>query len=338
MVRSDTRLRSCVPMPAFNQRENRMRNHVMLVALLSASAMVFALQVLAVAASGQSSAAQDGTAAGATAQVKCEQPANEKNLTTSKGDSAQASTQESIGNQIEGLQAPLKLPGVQQNNVPDSRNNPVCAPDTADANDPAASKRPGRATASALPSTRETAQVLFYVNGDISVEGRGERLSRILETIGGLAGIEMEVPDGSAQERIFDDIAAAPLRDVLRRLLDGNTLNYVIVDSADRPERIRKLIIEAKGGAAEADGAEITAAADNAGQPAEAYDAASQTPDLPVSGLQPALNPANAIPTNINIQQAAAASGKTPGQILDELQKKQIQQLDDQVIPTQPQP
>jgi hypothetical protein len=48
-------------------------------------------------------------------------------------------------------------------------------------------------------------------------------------------------------------------------------------------------------------------------------------------------NAATAEPVNSKIQQAATASGKTPGQILDEMQKKQLQQLDEQAAQPAPQ-
>jgi hypothetical protein len=44
----------------------------------------------------------------------------------------------------------------------------------------------------------------------------------------------------------------------------------------------------------------------------------------------PVANPLIGIPAGFNVQQAATASGKTPGQILDELQKQQMQALDSQ--------
>ena len=62
---------------------------------------------------------------------------------------------------------------------------------------------------------------------------------------------------------------------------------------------------------------------------------ASQPPPGPPP-IQPAATPSS-VPTGINLQQLAAQSGKTTNQILDELQKRQLQQLDDQSA-TQAQP
>jgi hypothetical protein len=50
---------------------------------------------------------------------------------------------------------------------------------------------------------------------------------------------------------------------------------------------------------------------------------------------QPSVLPSS-VPTGINVQKLASESGKTPGQILDELQKHQQQMLDDQAASQSP--
>ncbi|MBT9329585.1 hypothetical protein [Paracidobacterium acidisoli] len=176
---------------------------------------------------------------------------------------------------------------------------------------------------------------MSYIGGELTVSGHGARLGQILDSIKGLTGIAIDAPPQSADNRIFDDIGPASARRVLEILLDGSNVNYVLVSSPQDSQHVQQLILTARTNEPPPvpAGAAAGAMAEQAGGPT-LYGAGFGGGEVPV--VQPAAVEAvadpggNGIPTNVNIQQAATASGKTPGQILDELQKKQLQELDAQ--------
>jgi hypothetical protein len=188
-----------------------------------------------------------------------------------------------------------------------------------------------------FPQPDPTAPIVSYSDGELKVVGHGARLGKILETIKALTGITLDLPADGADIQIFDDVGPAPVRKALIQLLDGSKLNYVILGSSETPQRVRQLILTAQTSTMPAStlGSASGSPIEQAKGPTlygEGFGEVSPQPEP----VQPAINPAaiaNAIPVNVNIQKEAAASGKTPGQILDELQKKQLQQLDDQSGP-----
>lgn len=164
-------------------------------------------------------------------------------------------------------------------------------------------------------------------DGKLTITAHDAPLGEVLEAIQRLTGIAADIPPGGAEQRIFDNVGPAPVREVLVKLLDGTNLNYVIVSSAQDPRVVKKLILTAQTTASQP---VQQLSAREAGEQADGptlYGAGFSNDAAQTVEPNP---PANGIPTNVNIQQAAAAENKTPGQILDELQKKQIKQLEDQ--------
>jgi hypothetical protein len=138
--------------------------------------------------------------------------------------------------------------------------------------------------------------------------------------------------------RIFDHVGPSPLREALVELLYGSGFNYIIKASSQDPQIVTGLILSAQAHGASAGTTQQASEplAEQADAPT-AYGVAGFRNEGPPEIIQPtpvATNPGAAsvpgIPPGFNVQKAAAASGKTPGQILDELQKQQLQALDDQ--------
>jgi hypothetical protein len=177
-----------------------------------------------------------------------------------------------------------------------------------------------------------TPPTVSYADGELTVNAQNARLGDVIEAIRVRTGISVEFLSGSINDRVFDRVGPAPLRDALTKLLYGSGLNYVIQTSSQDPQIVTKLILSAQPQVA------ATGPPRQANQPvAEQADnrassgGADEAPAVPV---QPVQNPsAIGIPVGFNIQQAATASGKTTGQILDELQKQQQQVLDAQAPP-----
>ena len=119
-------------------------------------------------------------------------------------------------------------------------------------------------------------------------------------------------------------------------LLEGSKYNYLIIGSREHPELATRLILTMRQGR---DAASMVASTEPAqGMPAGTLYGAqgsqedAQTaiePQQPPIPVQPTAIPSS-VPVGVNVQQMAIDSHKTPGQILDELQKRQQQTLDDQ--------
>jgi hypothetical protein len=159
-------------------------------------------------------------------------------------------------------------------------------------------------------------------------------------------GIKIEMPAESESERVFMNIGPVPMQDALMALLEGSKFNYLIVGSREHPGLPTRLILTMRQGS---DAASMVASTQQPTQEMPAgtlygaqgsqEDAQAQTPvepqQLPVPA-QPTAIPSS-IPVGVNVQQMAVDSNKSPGQILDELQKRQQQTLDDQAAQQSPQ-
>ena len=175
-----------------------------------------------------------------------------------------------------------------------------------------------------------------YADGRLSINAQNVRLGDVIEAIRVRVGISVEFPPEAMDDRVFDHVGPAPVRDALTQLLYGSGFNYVIQTSSQDPQIVTKLVLSAQPRVANA------VSPQRASQPVPEqevnqalYGGTGFNPDTQAEPIQPvATAPSQiGIPTGFNVQQAATASGKTPGQILDELQKRQLQVLDDQSPP-----
>jgi hypothetical protein len=264
---------------------------------------------------------------------------DQKKLSTkSAGRSTGKEGQDATDSEPASAKRPFRLSAVGDSTFAADQQNPQCKPEHNDASK--RSRRTGSIGGTdqpVFPHADSTAPIVSYSDGELTVAGHGARLGQILETIKALTGIALDVPPGSTDNQIFDDVGPAPIREALRQLLDGAKLNYVIRGSAEDPQSVKQLILTARTGTVTTSGPPSANGmpTEEASGPAlygEGFGEAINQPAV----IEPVVNTANAIPLNVNIQQQANASGKTPGQILDELQKKQLQQLDDQATQTSP--
>jgi len=166
-----------------------------------------------------------------------------------------------------------------------------------------------------------------YSDGELTVNPHNAPMKDVIEAIRVHTGISVDFPSESMNDRVFDQVGPAPLRDALTKLLYGSGYNYVIQTSPENPETVTRLFLSTQSHVA---ATEPRPAPPPVVEQAEAYGATPST-DAPAVPVQPIQNPtAIGIPVGFNIKEAAAASGKTTGQILDELQKQQQQILDSQ--------
>jgi hypothetical protein len=193
------------------------------------------------------------------------------------------------------------------------------------------------------PEPAPRAPTVSYAGGMLTINAENVPLRDVIDAIHVHAGIVVEYPAESMEDRVFDHVGPAPLRDALAQFLYGSKLNYVIQTSFGDPQKVTKLVLSSQSRLASAGSQPRVnkAGVDQPEAPAVYGGAgfADETPDEPAAPVPPPNLPARAatiipgVPDGFNVQQAAAASGKTAGQILDEMQKRQQQALDDQAPP-----
>jgi len=173
-------------------------------------------------------------------------------------------------------------------------------------------------------------------DGKLIIRANGQDFASVLESIRSVSGFTVEMPPRGESEPVFLQMGPASVTDALVALIGGTKYNYFIVGSAQDPQVVKRLILTERTAApstlvASTQGAPLTAQATlygaQGGQAEEEAEALEPPP--PPAPTQPTIVPSS-VPTGVNVQKLAAEAGKTPGQILDELQKHQQQVLDDQ--------
>ena len=212
--------------------------------------------------------------------------------------------------------------------------------------------------------TANDQQVTVTYDGRVlSVQAHGASLRTVLAVIGKRTGTEIEFGAGSDTGGVCVDLGPATVRDLLRDLLNGSQLNYVMLRSRSDPGFVERIVILGdERGPASVDHTPTAVVATGQPVPSKLYGAgfapdpeegdstqsvsapADQQSAPPAVAVQPSAVQPSVDPSMSKYQQQyqqamadAASSGKTPSQILGELQKLQQKELDDQYA-AQPQP
>ena len=194
----------------------------------------------------------------------------------------------------------------------------------------------------------------------LSVQAHDASLRSVLTVIGKRTGTEIDFGAISDASGVYVDIGPATVRDLLRDLLNGSHLNYVMLRSRSDPGFVERLVI--LGSEHEPASVDRPSSAVVAAQPTqpnlygggfagESEEDGSTSivptptepqPALPTVAAQPPVQPSSD-PSIAKYQQQyqqaladAASSGKSRAQIIDELQKLQQKELDDQYSQSQP--
>jgi hypothetical protein len=197
-----------------------------------------------------------------------------------------------------------------------------------------------------------------YESGKLTVVAHGATLHRVLEAIGQRTGTAIESAPGFDAGQVYVELGPATVEDVLTDLLNGTPTNYLMLGSRSNPGFVERLIILARsqGPSGASSQSPVVAAAQPVPTPSlygggfttdpngsnAAVGATSgtvqeeQQPPAPNAELAPIQQ---IDPSMVKFQEAAAAmaaSGKSRAQILDELQKQQIEQLEAQAAQSTP--
>lgn len=313
-------------------------------------ATLFALIVAAPSVCGQS---ESSSAAGAQASPKpeiCEgvtqSDTHRLSLATSRPRSlesgaGEAEEQASAQESSESKSKDVGLPELDRSSA-EAQQPGVFCPRPKSGTDAAASAGPApEPAASVAAKDNQDASTVSYADGNLTISAQNERLEDVIKTIRAETGITVEFPPQGMSARVFDHVGPSPLREALVELLYGTGYNYIIKTSSQDPQAVTGLILSAQAhGAAPAMARQASELAAEEAEAPTAYGAAGYRYEGPPEIIQPATAAASnpspgaavvpGVPPGFNVQQAAAAAQKTPGQILDELQKQQLQTLDSQ--------
>jgi hypothetical protein len=185
-----------------------------------------------------------------------------------------------------------------------------------------------------------------YANGQLTIVAQNSTLNDILRAVHQQTGAVVETP-GSANERVMTHLGPGPARDVLAALLNGSHFDYVMLGSAENPTAVAHVILTAKSGGAAAETNPVQQA--NAGQPAPQQEQPEQdvtqdvgTDDFASADDEPQgdIPPDQAAPGDDQAQQQPPQQlpngqvMRSPEQLLQELQQRQLQQQQNGGAPT----
>jgi len=77
----------------------------------------------------------------------------------------------------------------------------------------------------------------------ITISADNSSLADILAHVKGCTGARIEIPDGAARVRSFEELGPGPVREVLDELLSGTPYNYVIQSSEANPLKVETVLL-----------------------------------------------------------------------------------------------
>lgn len=187
-----------------------------------------------------------------------------------------------------------------------------------------------------LDSMQAVAPHVTYEGGQLTIVAPNSTLADILRQVRKLTGAEMDIPS-NATERVVTNLGPGPAPGVVAELLNGSHFNYVLLGAPSDAKTLTRVVLVAKSGpdtAAPGPGAVANGAspqqvgAQGAPDAADA-DAADDSDD---NGDQNAAEPAEQQPP------AGDNAVKTPQQLLQEMQQRQLQMQQQQQSGGAPQP
>jgi len=85
-----------------------------------------------------------------------------------------------------------------------------------------------------------------YRDGLLGIHANRATLSEVLYAIQQQTGADISIPAGAEQERVVADIAPSPAAEALARLLNGSRFKYLILNSANDPRQLDRVILSAR--------------------------------------------------------------------------------------------
>jgi hypothetical protein len=77
----------------------------------------------------------------------------------------------------------------------------------------------------------------------LTISADNSTLGSVLAAVHSCIGVQVDIPEGAAASRVFEELGPGPARQVLDSLLNGTDFNFVIGSSAANPERIETVLL-----------------------------------------------------------------------------------------------
>ena len=162
--------------------------------------------------------------------------------------------------------------------------------------------------------------VVTYRDGQLTIDAENISLATLLQIIAEKTGAVIDVPKGTAQERIFEHAGPGPANDVLQRLLNGSPFNFIIVSSPLNPDQPAQVLLSVH--APETDAPVVAAV-----QPAAPVSPVLSKPPEPAPAVAYTIDPATLTPPKEQLSPEA----------IGELMKQKAQEIRQQIQRQQPQ-
>jgi hypothetical protein len=92
----------------------------------------------------------------------------------------------------------------------------------------------------------QTPLQVSYRDGLLGIHANRATLSEVLYAIQQQTGADISIPAGAEQERVVAAIEPAPAAEALARLLNGSRFNFLILNSANDPRQLDRVILSAR--------------------------------------------------------------------------------------------
>ncbi|HWS18244.1 MAG TPA: hypothetical protein VN223_09520, partial [Candidatus Elarobacter sp.] len=149
------------------------------------------------------------------------------------------------GSATNGLRLPELKPELKSDSASAVQQNVECKPEDGKS---VPSEAPKTATPAAVPAPTQPTPLVAYSNGMLTITAHDARFGDVLDAIKARAGVVVQYPAGLANDRVFDDIGPAPMREVLMAFLEGSRFNYVMQGSSSNSQIVSKLILTPRTG------------------------------------------------------------------------------------------
>jgi hypothetical protein len=92
----------------------------------------------------------------------------------------------------------------------------------------------------------ETPLQVSYCDGLLGIHSNKATLSEVLYAIQQRTGADISIPAGAEQEKVAAEIPPAPAAEALAKLLNGSRFNFLILNSANDPRQLDRVILSAR--------------------------------------------------------------------------------------------
>jgi hypothetical protein len=86
-----------------------------------------------------------------------------------------------------------------------------------------------------------------FRDGLLSIHASKATLSEVLFSVQQRTGADISIPPGAQQEKVVADLGPGPAQEVLAHLLNGSRFNFLILNSADDPRRLDRVVLSPRG-------------------------------------------------------------------------------------------